>query len=172
MPYLVLARELAFQKTDPADPTVPVGPEELVTRGQFVPDYVPAATVNALSAAGLLAWAEAPDPAVIPFDSQPAQVRTPDQPVVLPSDPNGEAPLLADVLGDTGTSDVAFDVTPVTEEQPGQQVPDLPKNSDSKETWENFAQLPIIGMSQGEAEAMNKTDLQAEVKKRYAAATA
>lgn len=175
MPYLVLARQLAFQPTKPGDPTVPSGPEELVERGQFVPDYVPAATVNALTAAGLLAWAERPDPQIVPFDSQAPQVRTPDQPVILPSDPNGTAPTIAEVFGgdQTGAADeVVVDVDPAVEAVPGQQVPELPRSSDSKETWENYAQLPHIGMTQGEAEGMSKTALVAEVKDRYARATA
>ena len=171
MGYLVLARQLAFQKTDPSSPTVPVGPEELVTRGQFVPDYVPAATVNALTAAGLLAWAEQPDPLVVPFDSQAAQVRTPDQPAVLPSDPNGEPLLMADVFPGPDEQ-VTVDVDPALDPEPNRQLPELPKTSDSKETWETYAQLPEIGMSQGDAEAMNKTSLMAEVKERYARATA
>jgi hypothetical protein len=171
MGYLVLASQLAFQKTDPSSPTVPVGPEELVTRGQFVPDYVPTATVNALTAAGLLAWAERPDPLVVPFDSQVAQVRTPDQPTVLPSDPNGTPVSLADTF--PGLDDqVAVDADPVVDPEPSRQLPELPKASDSKETWETYAQLPAIGMTQGDAEAMNKTSLMAEVKERYARATA
>lgn len=170
MPYLVLARALAFQPTKPGDPTVPSGPEELVERGQFVPDYVPAATVNALTAAGLLAWAERPDPQIVPFDSQAPQVRTPDQPVVLPSDPNGTPPLLGDLTG--AGDEVVVDVEPATEPDPERQVPELPRASDSKEVWENYAQLPHIGMTQGEAEGMSKTALVSEVKDRYARATA
>lgn len=173
MPYVILARALAFQPTVPGEPHIPSGPEEIVPRGSFVPDYVPTGTVNALSAAGQIVWADVPDPAVIPFGSDPAQFRSPEQPPVLPSDPNGQSPVLADIVtGGDNSGAVQVDVPPANEPDPTRRLPDLPKTADSKETWENYAQLPAIGLTAGEAEAMNKTDLMAEVKQRYAVATA
>jgi hypothetical protein len=169
MSYVVLARQLAFQKTKLGDPHVPDGPEEIVQRGGFVPEYATTNLVNTLGASGLIVWTDLQDPGVQPPDSEPPAARTPDQPPVLPSDPNGQPTL----LGDLATPDpVVVDVEPPPGPEPGQEVPALPKSSDSKDVWENYAQLPAIGMTQGEAEAMNKTDLMAEVKDRYARATA
>lgn len=159
MPYVVLSGRLAFQKVDPDNPRVPVGPEEVVEKGGYVPDYATTTLVNALSAAGNIVWTEVERPDLLPLGSEAPQVRTPDQPVVLPSDPNGQPPFVGDVM-------------PVAEPEPTRQVPDLPSGSDNKETWENYAQLPHIGMAQAEAESMNKTALMAEVKDRYARATA
>lgn len=173
MPYVVLAARLAFQPVDPADPKMPTGAEELVDRGGFVPDYAPTGLINALDAAGLIVWTEQERPDLRPVGTEPEAPRTPDQPVVLPTNPNSPLMPIGDVVvTDTPADPVVVDVPPADEQQPDRQVPALPKASDSKETWENYAQLPVIGMSQGEAEAMNKTDLMAEVKARYAAATA
>lgn len=159
MAFIVLAQKLAFQRTDPEQPTIAVGEEEIVERGQEVPGYVTAFTLSALANSGLVAYVDRPDPAIFPANQLPAQVRTSDQPPVLPSDPNGVPPLAADLTG-----------TPVVDDGTG--LPPLPATSDKKEVWEAYAQRPEIGLGQGEAEAMNKNDLMAEVKVRYAEATA
>jgi hypothetical protein len=164
MPYIVLSQELAFQKTDPDRPTIPVGPEEIVERGGSVPDYVPAYIISALSNAGVIVWAEDRNPLIVPASQAPAQVRTPDHPAVLPSDPNGTPLLLGDL---TGTSvEEAPAEEPVEEEGDGEPVA-LPATSDKKEVWEAYAQRPEIGLTAGEAESMNKTDLMAEVRARF-----
>jgi hypothetical protein len=173
MPYIVLANKLAFQKTKPDNPTVPDGPEELVSRGSNVPDYVLTFQVAALAAAGQIVWANRPDPVLVPVDSQPPTGRTPDQPAVLPSDPNGTPVVLEDVLSDPATTPEAPGPAvndPAT--GPATPLPELPKAADNKDTWEQYSTLPQIGMTLGEAEAMNKTDLMAEVKTRHARATA
>lgn len=144
MPFIVLAQKLAFQKTDPANPTMPIGPEDIVERGGRVPAYATAFTLSALANSGMVVWADIPSPDVLPDSATPAQVRTPDQPPVLPSDPNG-VPLPSGI---------------VPEGPP-------PATADKKEVWEAYAQRPEIGMTQGEAEAMNKQDLMAEVRARY-----
>jgi hypothetical protein len=167
MAFVVLAQALSFQKTDPEHPTIPVAPEEIVERGGEVPAYVTTFTVSALANSGLVAYVDRPDPLIFPAHQVPAQVRTPDQPPVLPSDPNGVPLIQADLTPGPVADDEA-----APDEQPADPpLPDLPKTADSKETWENYAQLPQIGMTQGAAEAMNKTDLMAEVKQRYAAAS-
>lgn len=156
MPFVVLAQALAFQETDPANPTIPVADEEIVERGGKVPDYVSTFTVSALANSGLVAYVNAPDPAIFPANQLPAQVRTPDQPPVLPSDPNG-VPFR---IGDLG----APAPEPVEDDTP------FPLASDKKEVWESYAQRPEIGMTQAEAETMNKNALMAEVNARYDAA--
>jgi hypothetical protein len=170
MSYVVLARQLAFQKSKPDEPSVPVGEEEIVERGGFVPPYATSGLVSVLSASGLIVWTDMEDPGIQPLDPEPVAVRMPEHPTVLPSDPRGQSMTLDDVLSDqpvgSGLDDEEFVV------DDGTRVPDLPKNSDSKETWENYAQLPEIGLTQGQAEAMNKQELMAEVKQRYANATA
>lgn len=149
MGFIVLAQRLAFQRTDPNNPTIAVGEEEIVERGQDVPDYATTFTVSALANSGLVAYVDRPDPTMVPANQLAPQVRTPDQPPILPSDPNG-APFL---IGGPVVEDVPF-----------------PATSDKKEVWESYAQRPEIGMTQGEAEAMNKNDLMAEVRARYDAA--
>lgn len=172
MAYVVLARQLAFQPVDPANPKVPTGPEEIIQRGSFVPDYAATGLINALDAAGLIVWADVERPDLVPVGSEPVQARTLDQPAVLPSDPNGVPMFVGDITPAADPEPAPGDVPPPSEPDPAQQVPDLPRPSDNKETWENYAQLPHIGLSQAEAESMNKTDLMAQVRDRYAAATA
>lgn len=155
MPYIVLSQRLAFQPVDPNDPKMPTGPEEIVERGGEVPAYVPTFTVSALVNSGVIVYAERPDPAVFPANLAPAQPRTPDQPAMLPSDPNGTAPVLAD-LGVGGEP-------PFEGDEPAQ----LPSAADKKEVWEFFAQRPEIGMTQADAESMTKANLMAEVTARY-----
>lgn len=156
MPFVVLAQALAFQETDPANPTIPVADEEIVERGGKVPDYVSTFTVSALANSGLVAYVNAPDPAIFPANQLPAQVRTADQPPVLPSDPNGVPTTIGDMAAPAPE--------PVADDTP------FPLASDKKEVWESYAQRPEIGMTQAEAETMNKNALMAEVNARYDAA--
>jgi hypothetical protein len=173
MSYVVLARQLAFQQSKPDEPSVPVGEEEIVERGGFVPPYATSGLVSVLSASGLIVWTDMEDPGLRPPGTEPVAVRMPEHPTVLPSDPRGQSMTLSDVLSDQPVgSGLAGEDEPPFVTDDGTRVPDLPKNSDSKETWENYAQLPEIGLTQGEAEAMNKQELMAEVKQRYANATA
>jgi len=176
MAYQVLFNKLSFQKTKEGQPTVPDGPEVIRVRGELVPDWVPTFQVSALASAGMVVFAADPDPVLRPIEEVPEQVRTPDQPVVLPSDPNGTAPTLADLVvvedETPPVTDPDVPVTPTGDNPPAEPLPALPKQSDSKDVWEAYATRPQIGMALGEAEAMNKTDLVAEVKRRYAAATA
>jgi hypothetical protein len=176
MAYQVLFNKLAFQKTKEGQPTVPDGPEVIRTRGEMVPEWVPTFQVSALASAGMVVFAADPDPLLRPVEEVPVQVRTPDQPVVLPSDPQGTPPTLADLLVEDNepapVTDPDVPVTPTGENPAAEPLPPLPKQSDSKDVWEAYATRPQIGMPLGEAEAMNKTDLVAEVKRRHAAATA
>lgn len=169
MPFIVLAPRLAFQKTEPENPTVPVGDEEIVQRGGSVPDYVPTYITSALASAGSVVFAdERPD--LRPVDDVPPQVRTPDMPGVLPSDPHGVPLLPGDLVTTEPPREVEVDVPPV-DETGGPALGAPPKASDSKDTWETYATHPKIGMTLAEAEAMNKTDLMAQVKQRYEAAS-
>lgn len=167
MPFVVLAQALAFQETDPANPTIPIADEEIVERGGAVPDYVSTFTVSALANSGLVAYVNAPDPAIFPANQLPAQVRTADQPPVLPSDPNGVPFRIGDLAAPAPEpvgGDVAPAPEPVTDDAP------FPLASDKKEVWESYAQRPEIGMTQAEAETMTKAALMAEVNGRYDAA--
>lgn len=174
MPYQVMFAKLSFQPTKPGEPTVPDGPEETVLRGGLVPDYVPTYIVSALLNSGMIVPVAEPDPRVVPATQIPEQVRTPDQPAVLPSDPNGTPPVIAD-LPPVTTTDVPadpFPSGPSVDTPDTEPLPPLPRPADNKEAWETYAVRPQIGMTLGEAEAMNKTDLMNEVKRRHAAATA
>lgn len=155
MPYIVLAQQLAFQPVDPENPTIPVGPEDIIKRGNEVPGYVSTFIVSALSNAGQLAWVEDRDPLIVPADELAPQVRTPDMPPVLPSDPNGVPPL----LDDSAVPPVEDDVEPAP----------LPSVSDRKEVWEAYAQRPEIGIAQADAESMTKATLMAAVTDKYSA---
>jgi len=172
MPYIVLASKLAFQKTRADDPKVPDGPEVIVVKGGLVPDWVSTFQVSALTSAGLLAWANEPEAVVVP-EGVP-QVRLPEQPVILPSDPAGVPPVVGDLIVDVPDDrrdETMVDVPSVTEPTPAvAPLPELPKASDSKDVWEQFATHPRIGLSLAEAEAMTKQNLMAEVKSRHAAA--
>jgi hypothetical protein len=162
MPFVVLARELAFQKTDPERPTIPVGDEDIVPRGGIVPGYVPSFVVSALSAAGQIVWAEDRNTGLTPPDSQPPQVRSPEQPLVLPSDPNGVPPLFGDLVS---SEPVAVDVEPAETPEATRRVAEPPKASDSKEVWESYA--VTVGIPQAEAESMTKAALVESAKSRY-----
>lgn len=179
MPYIVLANQLSFQKTKDDDPRVPDGAEILVKKGERVPEWAPTFLISALDSAGLVVFAQETVP---PFEvgPVPAQPRTPDQPAVLPSDPNGTAPTLGDLIGSTEDppldedfdNSVGPDGTTVGHGTAANPLGPLPKTADSKDVWEQYAAHPSIGMTLGEAEAMNKTDLMAEVKRRHALASA
>lgn len=175
MPYIVLANRLSFQKTKADNPTIPDGPEALVSRGQQVPDYAPAFLIGALSSSGLIVWAEDRRPDLVPAEDLPPQVRTADMPPVLPSDPNGVPPTLADMLGGNAPEPdpVVIDVDPAKEPDPAPApLAPMPKSTDSKETWEQYAASdPRLGTTLAEAESMNKTDLMARVKANHQAAS-
>lgn len=153
MPYIVLAQKLAFQPVDPDEPRIPIAPEEIVERGNPVPGYVSTFIVSALANAGQLAWVEDLDPRIVPANQAPAQVRTPDMPPVLPSDPNGRA----ETIGDPAPPDDEGDDEP----EP------LPSAGDKKEVWEAYAQRPEIGIAQADAESMTKATLMAAVTEKY-----
>lgn len=176
MPYIVLANRLAFQPVMPNDPRIPDGPEEVVEKGGVVPDYVTTFLISSLASSGLVVWADDTRPDLHPVDEVPAQVRTPDQPPVLPSDPQGTPPLLSDLVAadDSAADPVVVDVPPANEPDPAPApLAPLPKANESKDTWERYAaDNPQIGMTLEQAEAMNKTDLMAEVKRRHEAASA
>lgn len=154
--YIVKFRALDFQRTKADDPTVPVGDPVTVLKGERVPDWVQEFTISALTNAGMIVFAADTEPAV--FVPEPPRVRLPEQPPVLPSDPNGVPPLLGDRPGETAP------------EEAGDELPPLPRDADTKDTWERYATHPLIGMDLAEAEAMNKKDLLTEVKRRHAIA--
>lgn len=165
MPHLAKMK-LSLQKTKDDDPKVPVGDETIVEPGQELPDWTPTFMVNALSNAGMIVYA-ADRSAVVPgAEPIPAQPRTPDQPVVLPSDPNGTAPTLATLTDSTAST------SSTTDESGSASKPD---GRSSKADWERYAVsgLPESQrMDQGEAESMSKSELMAEVKRREALAAA
>lgn len=140
MAYQVRTERMAFQPVDPDDPTVPIGPEEIVERGGLVPKYVAPYIVSALLNSGVIvAVADRPDPALIPVSQEPAApAQNPEQPP-----PPGTFPL------------TPSEETPVTER---------PTARDSKATWESYAEH--IGVDKGEAESMTKAELIAEVERR------
>jgi len=164
--YLAVFNKLDFQRVDPQNPRVPIGDPVTIMRGEKVPEWATEFEVSALVNAGMITYAADTRPDLVPIDAIPAQTRTPDQPPLLPSDPNGVPPL----LGDRGSvaAETPVDETgpaPVDETAP---LPALPKSNESKEVWETYAQHPLIGMTEAEAEGMNKTDLVTEVKRRHA----
>lgn len=175
MAYQVYFNKLAFQKTKDGQPTVPDGPEVILNRGELVPEWVPSGQVAALATAGMVVYSADPLPELVPVDAVAEQYRTPDQPAVLPSDPLGTSPVLGDLLSDAPTDaprEPAEPLTPTPANPVVEPLPALPKDVDNKETWEQYATRPQIGMTSGDAEAMTKKDLIAEVKRRHAAATA
>ena len=131
MAHQVLMSALAFQRTNPDDPTVPVGEREIVKRGGLVPDYVNEFTIASLSAAGMIVPApDGPDRTIRPVSEEP-----------ILQLPNPEVPPAPDFPRGT--------VTPV-------QVA-KPKPGDPKPLWEAYAAQ--IGIPAGEAESMSKPKL-------------
>jgi hypothetical protein len=176
MTHRVFFNRLSFQKTNPDDPTQPVGDPVIVNRGEKVPDWVSPFQVNALVNAGMIVNTGdekpvSPVDTLKPFDEVPAQPRTPDQPDVLPSDPQG-TPLK--LVSDTGTS---ADEDSSASSTAAEELASVSKPSvrDSKEAWEAYAvngMTPVDQrMSQSEAESMTKPALMAEVNTREAAAS-
>jgi hypothetical protein len=159
--------DLSFQKTKEDDPKVPVGDPVIVEAGHEVPNWVPAFQVSALTNAGAIVVAADRESAVIPAAEEiPAQPRTMDQPVVLPSDPNGAPLTLADMNDAASASETATDAGSTS------AAMEKPDGRASKATWEQYAIQ--VGVPAGEAESLSKTELQARVAEeeaRQAAAT-
>lgn len=167
--YLVKFNKLDFQRRKPEDPTVPIGDPVTLTRGERVPEWATEFEVNALMNAGMIVYASDPDPTLVPPDAIAPQVRTPDQPLVLPSDPHGVPPLLSDRPSASDTASAGAVVPDGSEPaEPAEPLGPLPKDSETKDVWEQYATHPLLGMTLGEAEAMNKKDLVTEVKRRHA----
>ena len=157
MPYQVLIAALSFQRVDPEEPTVAVGPPDVVKRGGLVPDYATSFLVNALSNAGVIVPVSVPDPAVFPAAEAPALPRTPDQPVVLPG-----APVVPAIpIGTDGT--LTDGPAP---HAPPEETDERPTTRDNKATWEAYAER--VGVDRAAAESMTKAELIAEVERREA----
>lgn len=159
MPYLVLFNRLSFQRVDPRNPKVPAGDPIEVQRGGFVPEWVTPFEVNALMNAGMITAVESKEaaPEIRPIEDIPASPRTPDQPNLLPSDPNGFPPVVdgqgVEVVGDGGEPFTGLE--PVVAKKPG--------ITDNKLAWENYAASPAIGMDRAEAESLSKAKLMERV---------
>lgn len=168
MTYRVFFTKLNFQRTDPANPSVPIGDPVLVGRGEKVPDWVSPGQVNALLNAGMIVNTgdEGEVPAYLRPESEiPPQPRTPDQPDILPSDPNGGL-LVLDGTVPPGEGTFPDEPAPATSDP---VVVDRPSERDSKDEWEAYA--VSVGVPQSEAEAMTKAKLIDEVKRREAGTT-
>ena len=136
-------RELAFQKTDPENPIVPIGDPIVLKRGEDVPDWVTPSVVSALVNAGMIIPVAAPPV----FEPLPDAGALPN-PEVLPQVANAGA-----------------GVPPATPEVPSDPVVvDRPKSGDPKPMWEAYAEF--IGIPREEAESLSKTALQARVAER------
>jgi hypothetical protein len=158
MAYQVYFNKLSFQRTDPANPTVPVGEPVTLVRGERVPAWVTPFQINALMNAGMVV--EVGDDLrtdLVPVEAVPPMPRTPDQPDMLPTDPNGLPP----TVNGQGP-DAADDPDGSTDEATGQVA--RPADRDSKDKWEAYA--PQVGIPLADAEAMTKAELVAEVKRR------
>lgn len=166
MAYQVLTGRLAFQKVDPEDPMVAIGEEVIVEKFGKVPDWVLPFTINALTNSGLIGPSLEREDGPIVLEQIPPQPRTPDQPLILPSDPNG-TPLPPGLGVDVVVPDEAgtAPVADTTTTEPAVK----PSASDSKAEWELYATTPQVGMTQAEAESMTKRDLIAEVNRRESA---
>lgn len=70
MGYVVVFNRLAFQRTKPDDASIPDGPEDVVSKGERVPDYVPPFTLDALSASGMITMVN-DEPVLPPIAPEP-----------------------------------------------------------------------------------------------------
>jgi hypothetical protein len=156
MPYQVLIGSLAFQQVDPENPMVPVGEEEVVTRGGMVPAYATTFLVNSLMNAGVIVPVSEADPRLIPLAEEPLLPRTPDQPAVLPGQPVAP-PFLVGTDGTLTDGPDLFAQGPDDAEVPAEK----PAPRDSKAAWESYA--VSVGVPQGYAESLTKAELQAKV---------
>lgn len=180
MGYVVLGRAVSVDLVD-ANGAI-TQQNFIVPQGRKLPDNVAPFMVNALKSSGVIAYAADPstnigEPTVREVEP-PAQVRTQDQPPILPSDPVGnriisgeESPEEAqpeEAEVDTGNLDPADLVgvaslggapdaggEPAAEESGGE--PAKPKSGDSKQAWEEYAVSQ--GVDQGEAESLTKREL-------------
>ncbi len=156
--YAARISPLSFQRTDPANPTVPVGEPVLVTQGEDVPDWAPSSVVNALVAAGAIV-AVADRPELVPDPLPPVGPDTP----VIPASPVATAPL---TVGDIANGTVPAPAGEVVTDPAAEPVVSgKPKERDSKEAWENYAASSAIGMPREQAESMRKADLITEVER-------
>jgi hypothetical protein len=182
MGYVVLTREVGVDLIDPETGAIKKQ-NVIVSQGQRLPNNVSDFTINALKASGVIAFAaDGPIPAPTVREVEvPMQVRTQDQPPVLPSDPVGNRVIAGEVpiqeakpasaavdLGNLDPADVvAFGAGVVAgartagadqeESTPDPAEVEKPKVADKKEVWEAYAVSQ--GMPQAEAESATKTAL-------------
>jgi hypothetical protein len=79
MGYVVIFNRLAFQRTQDDEPSMPDGPEDVLSRGDPVPDYVSQFTLDALAASGMIAMVgELP----APIEPEPVGPEPPAGPVM------------------------------------------------------------------------------------------
>lgn len=182
MAYVVLSKELGVDLVDKDG--VVTKQNVIVGQGQKLPGNVSPFLINALKSGGVIAFVE-DGPIAMPVlrDLEPPmQVRTPDQPPLLPSDPVGNRVLAGEVppgeakpmaaqveLGNLDPQDTlglvpGAVVGGTSPQQPAGTVLEKPKAADNKEAWEAYAVQ--VGIDEGEAQSMTKTDLRAEVEKR------
>lgn len=183
MGFVVLSKELGV---DLVDQNGAVKQQNvIVTQGNKLPPNVSPFTVNALRSAGVIAYVE-DGPVGVPTIREiepPAQVRTPDQPPVLPSDPVGNRIVAGDpdarpvqTVVDFGQMDPKDTVvaagafvggTRTVADEPADEPAsaERPKVADNKQAWEDYA-VGTLGMDRGEAESLTKKDLVAEVERR------
>lgn len=181
MGYVVLGRAVSVDLVD-ANGAI-TQQNVVIQQGRRLPDNVAPFMVNALKSSGVIAYAADPstnigEPTVREVEP-PAQVRTQDQPPILPSDPVGnriisgeESPDEAqpeEAAVETGNLDPA-DLVGVASlggapdaggepaaEEPADGAPAKPKSGDSKQAWEEYAVSQ--GVDQGEAESLTKREL-------------
>lgn len=180
MGYIVLTRELAVDLVN--DQGAVTRQNVIVPQGQRVPNNVAPHLLNALRSAGVLAFVD-DGPISTPTIREvepPMQVRTPDLPPELPSDPVGSRVATGEVdAKDAKPATVQFELgnldpkdtiglagggTVGGQKSGGEAADDKPKASDNKEAWEAYAVK--LGVPQGEAESMTKPKLQEAVAKR------
>jgi hypothetical protein len=131
--YVVYFQSLAFQPANP-DGTA-AGKEEVVLRGDPVPEYVLPFQLSALSAAGMIVEVgDKPDPRIRPLEAEPL-------PPVSADNPPGPIPALANLSGDP--DDLGSTEAPEPLEKP--------KPNDSRAAWEAYG--VSLGMNQFELEA-------------------
>jgi hypothetical protein len=139
--YVVYFSKLAFQKINAngqAD-----GPEDIVLRGDPVPDYVMPYQISALSTAGMIVEVGDGDPRIRPVEAEPLP------PVSAETPPGPSGPALLDLGAETVVV-VTNPEVPPTPATPTDPV--KPKASDSRNDWEQYGVR--LGMDQLALEAL------------------
>jgi hypothetical protein len=159
MALQVVSPKISVTKITGVKNGVEQGEEHVFSRGELLPDWVPAFQQFVLTQTGMARQVgDFPDPRLHREEDQPAPV--------VKQEHSRQA-----VVNDFTVTGPA-EVVPAGESRAATvELADVPDDTATKPVWEDYA-VNQLGMSRNSAESLKKADLIAQVRARHAAATA